>query len=126
MPPKTNAEAKKKARDDALQFLETLDINDDEAAGNDEALDSKADAPEAAAAAAPADSTSAGGDGKKDPKSMLKFIDDLTESAKRSVSPGNDEADNSAATADSSAVAAARPSSNSWSWGGIWGQATAL
>ncbi|KAJ2433506.1 hypothetical protein GGF42_009379, partial [Coemansia sp. RSA 2424] len=36
MPPKTSAEAdsKKKARDDALQFLETLEINDDEAAPN--------------------------------------------------------------------------------------------
>ncbi|KAI8322265.1 hypothetical protein GQ54DRAFT_297497 [Martensiomyces pterosporus] len=123
MPPKTNVEAKKKARDDALQFLETLDINDDEVQ-NDEAVDSRADAPAATGAA-----ENAAGDEKKDPKSMLKFIDDLTESAKRSVSPTADEA--SASTTDSTAAPAAAPaaskaSSGNWSWGGIWGQATAL
>ncbi|KAJ2884042.1 hypothetical protein GGI21_001415, partial [Coemansia aciculifera] len=86
MPPKSKAEAdsKKKARDDALQFLETLEIND----GEEEAPNSQpAEAIVSPTEAANADSGGGGSDEKKDPKSMLKFIDDLTESAKRSASP---------------------------------------
>ncbi|KAJ2507232.1 hypothetical protein IWW47_001195 [Coemansia sp. RSA 2052] len=128
MPPKTSAEAdsKKKARDDALQFLETLEINDDEAASNSQPA-------EAIVSSAEGTGADDGGSGeKKDPKSMLKFIDDLTESAKRSASPPADsatEAHAAAATAATAAAAAAVESSapgNSWSWGGIWGQAAAL
>ncbi|KAJ2031765.1 hypothetical protein IWW57_000558, partial [Coemansia sp. S610] len=77
MPPKTDN--KKKARDDALQFLETLEINDDEDTANSLPAETTASSAEVTNA------DDGGGDEKKDPKSMLKFIDDLTESAKRSA-----------------------------------------
>ncbi|KAJ2317400.1 hypothetical protein GGI00_006788, partial [Coemansia sp. RSA 2681] len=121
MPPKTSAEAdsKKKARDDALQFLETLEINDDEAAPNSQPA-------EAIVSSAEVTGADDGGSGeKKDPKSMLKFIDDLTESAKRSASPPADSATEAHAAAATAAVESSAPG-NSWSWGGIWGQAAAL
>ncbi|KAJ1900240.1 hypothetical protein LPJ66_001599 [Kickxella alabastrina] len=115
---------KKKARDDALQFLETLDIADDaEETQDTEAANSKdteENSKSQATAGAPVESGS-GDEGKKNPKSMLKFIDDLTESAKRSSStspaPANEPA---------SEPVSATQNTGSWSWGGIWGQATAL
>ncbi|KAJ2003841.1 hypothetical protein GGI04_002827 [Coemansia thaxteri] len=105
--------SKKKARDDALQFLETLEINDGEEAQGTSPSEQAADRVESASAA----EDGSGNSEKKDPKSMLKFIDELTETAKRSASPVGE-----AQEAAASSVAA----SNSWSWGGIWGQAAAL
>ncbi|KAJ1864297.1 hypothetical protein LPJ78_003456 [Coemansia sp. RSA 989] len=105
MPPKTSEEAKR-ARDAALEFLNEL--------GDGEEASSKLeDASKDAEAAATAESN-------KDAQGMLKFIDDLTESAKRSTSPASvenkDALEQPAQTADS----------GGWSWGGIWGQAAAL
>ncbi|KAJ2041447.1 hypothetical protein H4S04_006098 [Coemansia sp. S16] len=117
MPPKTDN--KKKARDDALQFLETLEINDDEETPNSQPAETTVSSAEVTNA------DDGGSDEKKDPKSMLKFIDDLTESAKRSGSPPAD----STAAEPQPAESAPEPvsaSGNSWSWGGIWGQAAAL
>ncbi|KAJ2416349.1 hypothetical protein GGF41_005514, partial [Coemansia sp. RSA 2531] len=117
MPPKTDN--KKKARDDALQFLETLEINDDEETPNSQPAETTVSSAEVTNA------DDGGSDEKKDPKSMLKFIDDLTESAKRSGSPPAD----STAAEPQAAEPAPEPvsaSGNSWSWGGIWGQAAAL
>ncbi|KAJ2492566.1 hypothetical protein IWW37_001321 [Coemansia sp. RSA 2050] len=116
MPPKTDS--KKKARDDALQFLETLEINDDEETVNSQPAEATASSAEVAANA------DDGGGDEKDPKSMLKFIDDLTESAKRSASPPADNSTSEPPSAE--AVAASSAPGNSWSWGGIWGQAAAL
>ncbi|KAJ2871895.1 hypothetical protein GGH93_004457 [Coemansia aciculifera] len=124
MPPKTDN--KKKARDDALQFLETLEINDDEETPNSQPAETTVSSAEATNA------DDGGSDEKKDPKSMLKFIDDLTESAKRSASPPADNSAAEAQTAAPAAAAAPAPAAagsapgNSWSWGGIWGQAAAL
>ncbi|KAJ1883488.1 hypothetical protein H4R99_000803 [Coemansia sp. RSA 1722] len=109
---------KKKARDDALQFLETLEITDDatEAQGSENAGSKDADAASKVESGAGAASPELTEKGKEDPKSMLKFIDDLTESAKRSTSP----------PANEDAKQTAQASGGGWSWGGIWGQATAL
>ncbi|KAJ2779922.1 hypothetical protein H4R18_003737 [Coemansia javaensis] len=109
-----DAGSKKKAHDEALQFLETLEISD-----------------EGPAAPATIDGKGAGGndaDGK-DAKGMLKFIDDLTESAKRSASPSSGAATTEAATEAETKAAASTGGGGSgggWSWGGIWGQAAAL
>ncbi|KAJ1941927.1 hypothetical protein EC988_006630, partial [Linderina pennispora] len=101
MPPKNDSDAKKKARDDALQFLETLEIADEAEAEADAAENASVNAKDAA-------KESDGEKPKEDPKTMLKFIDDLTESAEQPAQP-------------------AQPAqSGSWSWGGIWGQAAAL
>ncbi|KAJ2720600.1 hypothetical protein GGI07_004517 [Coemansia sp. Benny D115] len=143
-------DSKKKARDDALQFLETLDIGADEPQTGDGAGagDAKAEAETEAKARATAETgqgavprEQAGGaqqgasggsddaagpesgeEGRKDAKGMLKFIDDLTESAKRSAtaSPAVD----SGRGGDESGSAG--EAATGWSWGGIWGQAAAL
>ncbi|KAJ1723880.1 hypothetical protein LPJ53_001789 [Coemansia erecta] len=120
---------KKKARDDALQFLETLDITDDASEKASESNDATNQASSAAAmtstsstsntAAASAD---AGDKEKEDPKNMLKFIDDLTESAKRSTSPPANES----VSASDKNQETSSSSGGGWSWGGIWGQAAAL
>ncbi|KAJ2796031.1 hypothetical protein H4S07_006330, partial [Coemansia furcata] len=115
MPPKSDD--KKKARDDALQFLETLEINEDEETPNSQAAEATVSSAEVANA------EEGVSDEKKDPKSMLKFIDDLTESAKRSGSP---PADTNVAEPQATVAAADGAPGNSWSWGGIWGQAAAL
>ncbi|KAJ2414883.1 hypothetical protein GGI10_002070 [Coemansia sp. RSA 2530] len=117
MPPKIDN--KKKARDDALQFLETLEINDDEDTANSLPAETTASSAEVTNA------DDGGGDEKKDPKSMLKFIDDLTESAKRSASPLADNSTSEPVATEAEAAASSAPG-NSWSWGGIWGQAAAL
>ncbi|KAJ2616931.1 hypothetical protein H4S08_000529 [Coemansia sp. RSA 1365] len=124
--PSSESDSKKKARDDALQFLETLEINDEENAQGDEVPKSKDGV---SADSADKDDTSNTGE-NKDAKGMLKFIDDLTESAKRSTSPNaseNSSADKGAqATTDSSQSKQADAGNGGWSWGGIWGQAAAL
>ncbi|KAJ1990580.1 hypothetical protein GGI26_001026 [Coemansia sp. RSA 1358] len=113
-----DAESKKKARDDALEFLETLKISDDPNAQNNEAAHNNEDA-----AAHQDNSASSGKD--EDPKSMLKFIDDLTESAKRTNSlPDNGSGETK--NGDSANSGVTSNNSSSWSWGGLWGQATAL
>ncbi|KAJ2375096.1 hypothetical protein IW150_002737, partial [Coemansia sp. RSA 2607] len=128
----TEADNKKKARDDALQFLETLDITDD---GNEKASESNDAVNQAASTAAPptgarlssstaAATTDTSDKEKEDPKNMLKFIDDLTESAKRSTSPpANETVSVSDKTQETSSSGG---SGGGWSWGGIWGQAAAL
>ncbi|KAJ2747375.1 hypothetical protein GGI20_000513 [Coemansia sp. BCRC 34301] len=121
MPPKvaTQVNSKKKAREDALQFLETLEIHND-----DEEHAPNSQAAEAIVSSAEATTVDDGSSNeKKDPKSMLKFIDDLTESAKRSASPPADSATEAQTVA---AAEGSAPGSSSWSWGGIWGQAAAL
>ncbi|KAJ1645623.1 hypothetical protein J3B02_005374 [Coemansia erecta] len=115
------ADNKKKARDDALQFLETLEITDDAAeAQASETANSKYAANITSTAVAGADACTSSAEptekSKEDPKSMLKFIDDLTESAKRSTSP----------PASEGTKQTTQSSGSGWSWGGIWGQATAL
>ncbi|KAJ1904299.1 hypothetical protein LPJ81_002572, partial [Coemansia sp. IMI 209127] len=124
MSPKNSidAESKKKARDDALEFLETLEISDEPK--TDKASTTESEGNERAGGQAKDSSSRAAGD--EDPKSMLKFIDDLTESAKRgSASPeGTDEEAKEAGTANNEPTPAA--DSGGWSWGGLWGQATAL
>ncbi|KAJ1937291.1 hypothetical protein FBU59_004794 [Linderina macrospora] len=101
MPPKNNTDAKKKARDDALQFLETLEIADEAEAETETTENAPANASDAAKEGGAEKST-------EDPKSMLKFIDDLTESTEKSAQPSQPA------------------QTGNWSWGGLWGQATAL
>ncbi|KAJ2786381.1 hypothetical protein GGI15_001553 [Coemansia interrupta] len=131
MSAKNSAESdnKKKARDDALQFLETLDITDDASAKESESNDAANPATSAAGAAGASPSSNpavvsseAGDKGKEDPKNMLKFIDDLTESAKRSTSPPANES----VSASDKTQETSSSSGSGWSWGGIWGQAAAL
>ncbi|KAJ2400201.1 hypothetical protein GGI23_002183 [Coemansia sp. RSA 2559] len=123
MSPKNSidAESKKKARDDALEFLETLEISDEPKP--DKTSTTKDEGSERAGGQTKDSSGRAAGD--EDPKSMLKFIDDLTESAKRgSASPkGADEEAKEAETANNEPTPAA---GSGWSWGGFWGQAAAL
>ncbi|KAJ1733595.1 hypothetical protein LPJ61_001487 [Coemansia biformis] len=118
----TDAGSKKKAHDEALQFLETLEISDEGATGGQ--------------GGGSGDPSGADGEGagasSKDAKGMLKFIDDLTESAKRGTSPGGDGGDDAGGGSDgngSSAKASGEKqpeAGGGWSWGGIWGQAAAL
>ncbi|KAJ2554277.1 hypothetical protein EV175_002643 [Coemansia sp. RSA 1933] len=128
MPPKNSIDAgsKKKARDDALEFLETLNISDEskpESTGA--AKDGKAEGIDEADKESPGKAADS-----EDPKSMLKFIDDLTESAKRrstsSPEDGNGEAKEGSAGKDEEAAAPAASDGGGWSWGGLWGQAAAL
>ncbi|PIA14312.1 hypothetical protein COEREDRAFT_82833 [Coemansia reversa NRRL 1564] len=124
--PNSEADSKKKARDDALQFLETLEINDEENAQGDEVPKPKDAVSADSASKGDTSSTSE----NKDAKGMLRFIDDLTESAKRSTSPSAGEdagADkDTQATTDLSQSKQTDAGSGGWSWGGIWGQAAAL
>ncbi|KAJ2739631.1 hypothetical protein H4R23_000329, partial [Coemansia sp. Cherry 401B] len=104
------ADTKRKARDAALEFLNEL--GEDSEGG-------------AETSAGKAEDAGTHGDDGKDAKGMLKFIDDLTESAKRSTSPVAD----SSTGGNNASVAAEQPAAaagGGWSWGGIWGQATAL
>ncbi|KAJ2757969.1 hypothetical protein H4S06_002919, partial [Coemansia sp. BCRC 34490] len=121
MSPKNSidAENKKKARDDALEFLETLKISDGANSdnggaskdANDEEVGSQDKGPSARA--------------DEDPKSMLKFIDDLTESAKRG-SAASEEGDSDARKGDTVKGDDVSATGGGWSWGGLWGQAAAL
>ncbi|KAJ2507645.1 hypothetical protein GGI11_006295 [Coemansia sp. RSA 2049] len=121
MTPKNSidAENKKKARDDALEFLETLKISDGANSdnggaskdANDEEVGSQDKGPSARA--------------DEDPKSMLKFIDDLTESAKRG-SAASEEGDSDARKGDTAKGDDVSATGGGWSWGGLWGQAAAL
>lgn len=116
-------DTKKKARDDALQFLETLEINEDKEGNGEETQekDTAAGGNEEEKGDASKNTTEAEGKNKEDPKSMLKFIDDLTESAKQgSGSPPPQDSKQGASGA------AGPPGEGGWSWGGIWGQAAAL
>ncbi|KAJ2815246.1 hypothetical protein IWW50_006884, partial [Coemansia erecta] len=114
MPPRTSEDAdpnKKKARDAALEFLNELGED------NEGALEESA---------SKAEDASANADNSKDAKGMLKFIDDLTESAKRSTSPAADNSSNAHSPAAQPAAPAQASGEGGWSWGGIWGQAAAL
>ncbi|KAJ2161891.1 hypothetical protein GGF46_001082 [Coemansia sp. RSA 552] len=110
--PSVEMEDKKKARDDALKFLETLGDDDD---GSDSGEGKQQQLQQQ-----PQKEPGAEKEGK-DAKGMLKFIDDLTESAKRSASPGGGEG-----TAPVHEQQPQEQPVGGWSWGGIWGQATAL
>ncbi|KAJ2799792.1 hypothetical protein H4R20_004296 [Coemansia guatemalensis] len=123
--PSSETDSKKKARDDALQFLETLEINDEENAQGDGAAKPQ----DAVGADSAVEGDSGGNDENKDAKGMLKFIDDLTESAKRSTSPGAGEDGSAGTGAQAAGTEQSKPaeaSGGGWSWGGIWGQAAAL
>ncbi|KAJ2662185.1 hypothetical protein IW148_003074 [Coemansia sp. RSA 1199] len=113
MPPKTNEDTdhKKKARDAALEFLNELGED------SESALEESA---------SKAEDATANSENSKDAKGMLKFIDDLTESAKRSTSPAADSSNNANAPAEQPSASAQASADGGWSWGGIWGQAAAL
>ncbi|KAJ1672432.1 hypothetical protein EV182_007191, partial [Spiromyces aspiralis] len=135
-----------KARDDVLQFLDTLELTDQppqqqqqqEAVGGDRAAQTVNSPPSASPAPASnsgRDSAAAvGGDSgeqprreRADPKEVLNFLDKITENARKSTSSGRDAAAGALQQAETSPQkSSGSDSSSAWSWGNIWGQATAL
>ncbi|KAJ1913297.1 hypothetical protein H4219_005270 [Mycoemilia scoparia] len=146
-----------KARDDVLQFLDTLELNDSKdnskkqssnptnaaATGSDNNKKSDGAAETSATTTTAAkdaqvsnkvDSSdnveSQSKDGKKssNPKEVLDFLDEITETARKSMSSNHNstETNPEATSPSTSNTKTNNNSAGGWSWGSLWGQASSI